>query len=99
MPIACRIARSCANELSLPAAIISPAIATTKVLPWYAWMCGATARNQGTKVWGKTRSSVMLAPTLPLVAAPRGGARLGSDVILASRELEGSCLGTSAGGG
>jgi hypothetical protein len=31
------------------------AIATTKVLPWYAWMCGATVRNHGTKVCGKTR--------------------------------------------
>src|SRR5688500_20285530 len=55
MPIACRIARSCANGCSLPAAISSPAIATTKVLPWYAWMCGATVRNHGTNVWGKTR--------------------------------------------
>src|SRR6185436_20859294 len=55
MPIACRIARSWANEASLPAAISSPAIATTKVLPWYAWMCGATVRNHGTKVCGKTR--------------------------------------------
>ena len=40
----------------------------------------------------------MLAPTLPLVAAPRGGARVGSDVILASRELEFSCRHISAGG-
>ena len=28
---------------------------TTKVLPRYAWMYGATERNHGTKVWGKTR--------------------------------------------
>ncbi len=33
MPIECRIARSCTKALSLPAAISSPAIATTKVLP------------------------------------------------------------------
>jgi hypothetical protein len=39
----------------LAAAISSPAMATTKVLPWYAWMCGATVRNHGTKVCGKTR--------------------------------------------
>src|SRR5678816_3810255 len=55
MPIACRIATSCANDGSLPAAISSPAIATTKVLPWYAWIYGATVRNHGTKVCGKTR--------------------------------------------
>ena len=41
----------------------------------------------------------MSAPTLPLVAAPRGGARFGSDVILASRELDFSGRLTSAGGG
>ena len=41
----------------------------------------------------------MLAPTLPLVAAPRGGARVGSDVILASRELGGAFQRVSAGGG
>jgi alkanesulfonate monooxygenase len=32
----------------------------------------------------------MSAPTLPLVAAPRGGARFGSGATLASRELEGN---------
>ena len=33
MPMACRMERSCTNMFSLPAAISSPAIATTKVLP------------------------------------------------------------------
>ena len=33
MPMACRMARSCTKGLSLPAAIISPATATTKVSP------------------------------------------------------------------
>ena len=35
---------------------------------------------------------------LTLVAAPRGGARIGSDVILASRELGGAFQRVSAGG-
>ncbi len=55
MPIACRMARSCTIRLSLPAAMPSPVSPTTKVLPRYAWMYGATARNHGTKVCGKTR--------------------------------------------
>ena len=33
MPMACRMARSCTKALSLPAAMASPARATTKVLP------------------------------------------------------------------
>ena len=71
MPIACRIARSWANEASLPAAISSPAIATTKVLPWYAWMYGATVRNHGTKVCGKTRFTVRIGAVMR--GSPQGG--------------------------
>src|SRR3954465_9252268 len=52
-------ARSCAKVASLPAATSSPAIATTKVLPRCAWMYGATERNQGTKVGGKTRLTAL----------------------------------------
>src|SRR5215207_390393 len=43
-------ARSCAMWGSLPAAIASPAMPTTKVLPRCMWMYGATDRNHGTKV-------------------------------------------------
>ena len=47
-------ARSCAMCCSLPAAMASPAMPTTKVLPRCMWMYGATERNQGTKVKLKT---------------------------------------------
>src|SRR5262245_58836798 len=43
-------ARSCAMCGSLPAAMASPAMPTTKVLPRCMWMYGATDRNHGTNV-------------------------------------------------
>src|SRR4051812_36710591 len=66
-------ARSCAMFCSFPAAMASPAMATTNVLPRCMWMYGATERNHGTNVKLKTADiaeSVRHAPAEAPVAPP-----------------------------